>query len=196
MLQRIRYQLQERDSYSPEDLRGEPTQVLAGFQLVYDCLRILAEVKDGHIAIHECLKKVAELSNSTRVNIVLGEIESGQAIISASSDDPKIENLNVDLEKYPEVREVLLNGSIIYIRDITANPLTKDIKQNVKTIQITSLLVFPIRYRKETLGTLNVRLGADAIDVSDKHLKTFYMVALSLASKVAAKKLLKKLQKT
>ncbi len=196
MLQRIRYQLQERLAYQPDDLKdNEPSDLLSGFQLVYDCLRIISEVKDAHPAIHECLKKISTLSQASRVNVVLGDIESNSACILASSDDPTLENLVVDLEKYPEVREVILNGSIIYIKDITANPLTKDIKAQVKSIEITSLLVLPIRHRQETIGTLNIRIGKAGPSITDKHLRTFYMAALSLSAKVAAKKMLKKLEK-
>jgi GAF domain-containing protein len=99
-----------------------------------------------------------------------------------------------DLEKYPEVREVILKGSIVYIKDITQNPLTKDIKKQLKDIDMTSLLVFPVRHRQETLGTLAIRLGKDGMAISDKHLKTFYMIALCIAPKVAARKLLKKIE--
>jgi DNA-binding response OmpR family regulator len=196
LLQRIKYQLQDREAYSPDDLRSEPTQVLAGFQLVYDCLRILAEVKETNRCIFEVLKRVSELSQSPRVNLILADVTQNSAIVIATSDDPKIDNLEVDLEKYPEVREVVLKGSIVYIKDITQNPLTKDIKSQLKTIDITSLLVFPIRHRQETLGTLAIRLGKDSMAVSDKHLKTFYMIALCIAPKVAARKLLKKMEKT
>ena len=104
-----------------------------------------------------------------------------------------IDGKPVSLEKYPEVREVLLNGNIVYIKDIAANPLTKDISRQVKSIEITSILVFPIRHRAETIGTLNIRLGKDGLTVSDKHLKTFYMIALALSSKVAARRLLKRI---
>ena len=99
ILQRVKYQLQEREAYSPDDLRSEPTQVLAGFQLVYDCLRILSEIRDHHRSTFECLKRVADLSQSTRVNIILGDLESNEGLVMASSDDPKVENLKVDLEK-------------------------------------------------------------------------------------------------
>jgi CheY-like chemotaxis protein len=194
MLQRIKYQLQDREAYSPDDLRAEPTQVLAGFQLVYDCLRIISELKDPNRILYECVKRSAELALSPRVNIVLADVASGQAAVIASSDDEKLDNLIVDIEKYPEVREVCLKGSIVYVKDITQNPLTKDIKANLKDIDITSLLVFPIRHRGETLGTLSIRLGVEGIAVSDKHLKTFYMMALAVAPKVAARKLLKKMQ--
>lgn len=193
VLQRIKYQLQDRKTIVPEELNLEPAQIAAGFQLLYDCLRILAEVKDIHLSIHECLKHVSALSNATRVNIFLADLEKNQAQVMASSDDPKIDNLGVELEKYPEIREVMLNGSILYIKDITQNPLTKDIKAQVKTIDIVSILVFPIRHRQETIGTLNIRLGKGGMDVSDKHLKTFYMIALSLGSKLAAKRLLKRI---
>ncbi|MBS1983840.1 MAG: response regulator [Bdellovibrionales bacterium] len=196
LLQRIKYQLQEREIVSPEDLRSEPTQVLAGFQLTYDALKILAEVRDSNRALHEVLKRVAELSQSTRVNLILGDLESSEGRVIAASDDVTMSNKITDLEKYPEVREVLLNGSIVYIKDVNQNPLTKDIQHNVKTISITSLLVFPVRHRGETLGALSIRLGAgDGMNVSDKHLKTFYMIALALGPKVAARKLMKKLNR-
>lgn len=194
LIQRIRYQLQDRQFIAPDDLRAEPTQVSAGFQMVYDSLRVLAEVKEGHRALYEVIKRVAELSQSTRVNVLIGDLEANTGTIAAASDDPQIDGKTIDLERYPEVREVLLNGSIICIKDITQNPLTRDIKNQVKSIDITSLLVFPIRHRQETIGTLNIRLGASGLDVSDKHLKTFYMIALALGPKLAGRKLLKKLQ--
>lgn len=194
LLQRVKYQLQDRDFYLPEDLRAEPTQLQAGFQLVYDCLRILAEIKEPQRAIYEVLKIIGAMSQSSRVNLILADIEKNEGVVLASSDDPKVQGLKVDLEKYPEVREVVLNGSIVYVKDITQNPLTKDIAAQVKTISITSLIVFPVRHRGETLGTLNVRIGKDGMVVSDNHLKTFYMATLCLGSKVAAKKLIARVQ--
>jgi len=195
LLQRIRYQLQEREYYSPNDLQAEPTQVLAGFQLVYECLRIMAEVKDTHRAIYECLKRISDISRSTRVNIILADLETDEGTVIATSDDETMNDKAVDLERYPEVREVLMNGSIVFVKDITSNPLTNKIKDRVRDIEIDSLLVFPVRHRGETIGTLSVRLNKEGLDVSDKHLKTFYMLAIAMGAKVAARRLLKKLKK-
>jgi DNA-binding response OmpR family regulator len=194
VLQRIRYQLQEREVYSPDDLNAESTQVLAGFTLVYEVLRTLSEVKDHHRSIFEVIKRVADLARSPRVNVMEGELETNKGEVTASSDDPDLKDLPIDLEKYPEVREVLLNGNIVFVKDVTQNPLTKDIQAQVKSISINSILVFPIRHRSDTLGSLNVRLNdQSSLDVTDKHLKTFYMVALALGPKIAARKLLKKM---
>ncbi len=196
VLQRIRYQLQEREVYSPDDLQAESTQVLAGFTLVYEILRVLSEMKDHDKAVFETLKKVSELARASRVNVIEGDLETNKGFVSASSDDPDLKDLPVDLEKYPEVREVLLNGNIVYIKDITQNPLTKDVKAQVKSITINSILVFPVRHRNDTLGALSIRLGEKTnLDVTDKHLKTFYMVALALGPKIAARRLLKKISR-
>jgi DNA-binding response OmpR family regulator len=193
MLQRIRYQLQDRESFVPDELKADGAQIESGFQLIYDSLRLLSEMKDHHEALVLVLQKVAELAGSNRVNLIEGDLETNEGIVAATSDDPNLKDLKIDLEKYPEVREVLLNSNIVYIKDITANPLTQGIREQVKSIQITSLLVFPIRHRNNTLGAVSVRLagGKEDLKVSEKHLKTFYMIALAVGSKIAARKLLR-----
>jgi DNA-binding response OmpR family regulator len=198
MLQRIRYQLQERQFYNPQDLSTstpatavDASGLQEGFQLVYDSLRVLSEVTDHHEALTTVLSQVASLASSNRVNLIEGDLETSQGLVAATSDDPSLKDLKIDLEKYPEVREVLLNSNIVYIKDITQNPLTKGIQEQVKSIKITSLLVFPIRHRNQTLGSLNVRLAGET-SASDKYLKTFYMVALALGPKLAARKLLRR----
>ena len=195
MLDRIRYQLQERELFSPDtfesnaETSGDSAQ--ANVNVIYETLRILSEVTTHHEAITSVLEVIASNANSNRVNLLEGDLETNKGMVAATSDDASLEDLPIDLEKYPEVREVLLNGNIIYIKDITQNPLTKDIQDQVKSIKITSLLVFPIRHRSNTLGSLNIRL-AGGEGISERQLKTFFIIALALGPKVAAKKLLRK----
>lgn len=199
MMQRIRYQLQDREFFRPDELKNleeksrseETFSVKKNFQLVYDSLRVLSEMTDSQTALTTVLRQVAELAESNRVNLIEGDLETNQGLVAASSDDPKLRDLSIDLEKYPEVREVLLNNNIIYIKDITQNPLTKGIQDQVKSIKITSLLVFPVRHRGQTLGSLNIRLPGES-KVSERNLKTFYMIALALGPKLAARRLLRK----
>ncbi len=196
LLNRIRYQLQDRKAYTVDNLENVPTDDMSmAFQLIYECLRINTDIKEVHSALYECLKKIAEVSQASRVNVLTGDLETNRGFILAASDDGALENRPIDLEKYPEVREVLLNDSIVYVKDVTQNPLTKNIKDNVKSIEINSILVLPIRHRKETIATLNIRPGKEGTELTGRFLKTFYMVALSLSSKVATKNLLKKFNK-
>lgn len=206
MMDRIRYQLQEKELFNPENLEESETSssesdinpafenLQSSFQLVYDCLRILSEVPQHHKALTKVLKDVGRSAHSPRVNLIEGELETSKGLVAASSDDDNLQDLDISLEKYPEVREVLLNSSIIYIRDITQNPLTADIQENVKSIKIASMLVIPIRHRSHTLGALSIRLSGEegSREFSERQLKTYFMVALALGPKLAARKLLRK----
>lgn len=192
LLQRIRYQLQEREAFDANDLRADPTQVAVGFQMLYDVLRIISETKDAHTAIFRSLQFTQDITRASRINIYIASLETNEGHVVAASDSEELKHLKVDLEKYPEVREAYFRNQIINIKDITANPLTKEIKKEVKEVDIQSMLVVPLRHRGETVGVMSIRFGSkDKLNISDKHLKAFYMIALSVAPKVAALKLIK-----
>lgn len=192
LLQRIRYQLQEREAFDATDLRADPTQVHVGFQMLYDVLRIISEMKTAHSAIFQSLKITQDTTKASRINIYIADLETNEAFVVAASDDSKLEHLKVDLEKYPEIREAYFRNQIINIKDITANPLTKEIKKEIKNVDIQSMLVLPLRHRAETVGVMSLRFGAkDQLNISEKHLKAFYMIGLAMAPKVAALKLIK-----
>lgn len=192
LLQRIKYQLQEREAFDANDLRADPTQVLVGFQMMYDVQRIISEMKSAHAAIFQSLKITQETTKASRINIYIANLETNEAHVVAASDDAKLDLLKVDLEKYPEIREAYFRNQIINIKDITANPLTKEIKKEIKNVDIQSMLVLPLRHRGETVGVMSLRFGAkDQLNISEKHLKAFYMIGLAMAPKVAALKLIK-----
>jgi len=192
LLQRIRYQLQEREAFDANDLRADPTQIHVGFQMIYDVLRIISETKSAHAAIFRSLKITQDTTKASRINVYIANLETNEAFVVAASDDEKLANLKVDIEKYPEVREAYFRNQIINIKDITANPLTKEIKKEIKNVDIMSMLVLPLRHRGETVGVMSLRFGSkDQLNISEKHLKAFYTIALAMAPKVAALKLIK-----
>jgi DNA-binding response OmpR family regulator len=192
LLQRIRYQLQEREAFDANDLRADPTQIHVGFQMIYDVLRIVSETKTAHSAIFRALKVTQETTKASRINVYIANLETNEAFVVAASDDEKLEHLKVDLEKYPEIREVYFRNQVVNIKDITANPLTKEIKKEIKNVDIMSMLVLPLRHRGETVGVMSLRFGAsEQLNISEKHLKAFYTIGLAMAPKVAALKLIK-----
>ncbi|NCN27862.1 response regulator [bacterium] len=190
LLERIKFQLQEKSNIDIEQLNVNAPQLEADFKLLYECLRIMSEFRSSQNAMFETLKKIAEFSTASRVNIMLADLESPNAIVACSSDDPSFRDKSVELDRYSEVREVLLKNQIIHIKDITSNPLTADIKANVKSIDIQSLLVIPIRHRGSTIGALSIKLGKNGKEIDQNNLKTFFILAMALAPKIAGKKLM------
>lgn len=196
LLERLKYHLQDRETYRTEDIeKYDPHDLKKAFNLVFQCANILSDKAQTHEAVFNCLKKMADFSKSTRINIIQADLESGEAAVVASSDNPEINFLQVDINKYPEVQEVLLNGSIVFIKDITQNPLTKNLQEQVKSIKMQSLLVFPVKHRGKIMGTMSIRLEQANIDISEDQLKTYYIITLFLGPKIAAKKLMRSMNK-
>jgi hypothetical protein len=66
------------------------------------------------------------------------------------------------------------------------------VKRRLRSIEIDSILVFPLRAQGMIWGTLNIRLRSrEGYLVSKRHIKTFYMVALALGSRMAQRDLFK-----
>jgi DNA-binding response OmpR family regulator len=194
LIERIRYQLQDRELILPEKLSEDSTHLEECLSLLYNAMRLVSETKDIVGCLHDCLKLVQNSAKSNRVNIMSGDFETHEGLIVATSDDPTLVNKVVGLEKYPEVREVLLQGNLLYLKDISSNPLTKNIKDTVKSIKIESLMVFPIRHKGETIATMNVKLPKANETIGASQMKTLYLIALNLAPKVAGALLLKRMR--
>ncbi len=191
VLERLRFQFQDKDVFDIDNLEVDENELKGCFSLIYECQRILAEFEDTQKALFECLRRISDYSSATRVNIMMASLEDSAATVICSSDSESFKNKEVDLDRYPEVREVLLKSNIIFIRDVNSNPLTQEIKGKVKDIEISSLAVLPIRHRNRTVGTLNVRLGTKSTIPSENDLKSIFIIAMAIAPKIAAKKLMK-----
>ncbi len=187
LFKRIQYQLQDRDFVKPDDIEKNQGDVTPFYNLTYEVQKIVSEVKDPHEAIHLALKRIQEVCRSNRVNVIRGNPSDGTGFVVATSDDAKFSNQDVDLERYPEVREVLMSDALLFVKDISQNPLTKGIQDAVKSIKIESILVLPVRYRAETFAALVVRFPLTTEGISPLMMKTLFFLGMMIGSKIAAK---------
>jgi DNA-binding NarL/FixJ family response regulator len=182
LLSRIDYQMSKRQFIETENIDSSASK--NSFSLVADCMKILAAIPDSHRAISECLKLMGSFVKSPRINIFTGSFTSNDATILASSDSTPPGGIKTTLDRYPEVREVLMKNLVVYVEDISSHDLTKDIKAKVTSINIESLLVIPIRYKTQNIATLNIRLSKKKEGFKDD-LPTLMVVAGALAPFVA-----------
>jgi len=181
LVERIDYQLSKRQIIDTETLSASSHPL---FKVVSDCMSILGTIPDPYLAIRESLKAIAAFTSSPRTNIIAGTITHNDALVLASSDQDDVRNLHTTLEKYPEVREALMKNVVVYIEDITRHDLTNNIKKNVKSINIESILVLPIHYKAETIATLHIRLS-EKNETFHRYLPVLVVAAASLGPYVA-----------
>jgi len=110
-----------------------------------------------HAAFLKILQDIAGYIGSNRTSLVIVDEPANAGVVLATSDDPKFHNFAISLDKYPEILHVVHTGSLIFVEDVSQNALTERIKNDVRSISIGSLMVFPVCFQSEIVGVLNIR---------------------------------------
>jgi two-component system NtrC family sensor kinase len=80
-----------------------------------------------------------------------------QAHVLVSHDDPALDMLELDLEKYPEIREALHTRSPVIVQDMLHNPMLAEVRDRLKALDFQSLIVIPLTFGDEVMGALCVK---------------------------------------
>jgi diguanylate cyclase (GGDEF)-like protein len=87
---------------------------------------------------------------------MVGEGDKGYVLVS--HDAPEVRDLQIDLGKYPEIREVIRTRAPISLDDVKKHPLMKEVGDLIKDLDYTSVMVVPVTFKEYTLGTLFLRV--------------------------------------
>jgi DNA-binding response OmpR family regulator len=161
---RLIYHLQEKKEIGNQDLEqgaGKDSTATSHEKLVLslllDGLNTVATGGDGHATLYKLTKHIERIVSVNRASCLLAEPGGETATVLASNDDPNLFGLRLSLGKYPEISHVLNTGLIVIVDDISKNPLTQDIQNQVKTIRISSIMVLPVKFNGECIGVFSLR---------------------------------------
>ena len=116
----------------------------------------LSATLDSSEVLSVIVNKVAEVMEAVRCSIVL-IVKDDEGYVLASHEDPSVRELRIDLSKYPEIKEVISKKVPLALDDITTHPLMSGVKKNIKELHGMSVLIVPIVFNDEVLGTLFLR---------------------------------------
>lgn len=105
------------------------------------------------------VRRIAETVRVDRVSIVLSPSTEDPNVgyVVAASDNQGITNLRIDLEKYPEILEVLRTRAAVTIHDPATHPLLEGIRNEVPTGMLGAISLLPITWQDEVMGALFLR---------------------------------------
>lgn len=109
-------------------------------------------------ALYLIVKKISETIRVTRCSMISISADNQRyADIVSTFEDPNITHLRIDLLKYPEIRAALSLRKTVIIKDAQKDPLMKEVRDAIAPIGIRSILVIPVIFRDEVIGTLLLR---------------------------------------
>ena len=126
-------------------------------------------------------RKLGETFGLDRCSIFLaGEREEVRLV--ASYEDPRIRNLVVDLNRYPELKRAFESGETVFIPDAATEPMLQSVRHALDLRNVRSIVVVPIRWRQTVIGAIFLRTERDATPFSDSDVR-FCQVIASLTAK-------------
>ncbi|MBF8250824.1 MAG: Diguanylate cyclase [Deltaproteobacteria bacterium] len=132
--------------------------------------------------LYTIVKCVGEAIDVDRCSIVRIGSKKGVAYVVTTYDNPGINNLAIDLSKYPEIRSVLEVKGTVIIEDIQNDPRMASVKDILKELGFSSLLIIPIIVREEIVGTLVLRTSRKKTSFSPREVKLCQVIVNLAAS--------------
>ena len=144
------------------DFYDEVAEDKRNLETILDITNAVTATLDSTKVLDTIVMKVAKVTSAVRCSIVL--IDDSTGYILASNDNPKARNLKIDLSRYPEILEAVSTGSFITVDDMTAHPMMDGVKELIDELQGMSVLVVPIVFNEQVLGTLFLRARRSGAD--------------------------------
>lgn len=127
--------------------------------------------------LHTIVKSVAEVIEVVRCSIVKIGKKEGVGYVLTTYENPNIKYLPLELGKYPEIRRALEEKDAVIVGDIDTDPLMDSVKESLKKLKFTSLMIIPIMVREEVVGTLFLRTSRKERSFTQREISFCRLVA-------------------
>lgn len=141
------------DNQEKERMRKE-THML---QTVIDISDLVSSTLDPKEILYLIVSKISEIIPVTRCSIISVDGSQRYAHVISTFEDPHLTNIKLDLNRYPEIQEALTSKKPIAIKNATKDPIMKRVSEILFPLGIRSILVIPIIFHTEIIGTLFLR---------------------------------------
>jgi PAS domain S-box-containing protein len=113
-----------------------------------------SEVNDIGEMLHDMTRRLAEEMSIDRAALVVVDSERGVGTVVASSDDASLQNLRIELSRYPEIREAVRTQKPVILEEASSHPLLEDVKETVRATGIRNIAALPLLVSGRTLGVM------------------------------------------
>jgi len=119
---------------------------------------------------------------AVRCSIIYINEEMTKCHVMASHDNPDVDMLELDLQKYPEILHAIKNRTPTVIDDISSHPLMAKVREYLKDLSFHSILVVPLLHCDDLLGTLCLRTAREGQNFSEREISFCTAVARASAN--------------
>jgi two-component system cell cycle response regulator len=152
-------------------------------EAVADLTYIISSTLDPQRVLYLIVKKLSELIPVSRCSILSLDLgDAARATVVSSFENPSIKHLELDLVKYPEIRKALRTRKPVVVKDARSDPLMNRVRSTIEPLGVRSIVVVPVIFRSEVIGTLFLRTSSDSRHFSDREVRLCKRIASAAAN--------------
>lgn len=163
-------------------------------ETILDITKAVSSLIKVEEVLHTIVKRIADITGAARCSIVLIAKEDIGYVL-ASHESPTIKDIQINLSKYPEIKEALKVKKPVMVEDITNHPLMAEVKGLLKGLEKMNVLVLPIIWEEEVVGTLFLRTRRVGKGFTEKEIKLCQIIASSAYHAIKNAKLFEDISK-
>jgi PAS domain S-box-containing protein len=165
------------------DRDSTPEPISRDAQALLEITNALASSLDFREILQTVVKRIAELVRVDRVSIVMApeRTEGSVGYVVVASDDEKLANLRIDLEKYPEIQQALRTKEPVTIHDAHTHPLLEGVRGEVTSSHLGTMTLVPIVWEGVASGVLFLRSQSERGSLSEKEVDFCRIIANTTA---------------
>jgi PAS domain S-box-containing protein len=126
-------------------------------KVVLELTQALASSLDLQEILFTVVQRIAEVAHVDRCSIVLVREASDIGYVAATSDNHELHDLKIDLERYPEIRQVMHSGLPLVIENAAIHALLDGVRDDIPQDSVGAMAILPLGYEERPMGVLFLR---------------------------------------
>lgn len=107
---------------------------------------------------------------------IIEALDQQSGIVVVSNDDKEASGIRLDLNRYPEVLNVVNTGSLIAIENLEQSLELRSIQKLLKNVMFNSMIVCPVQRKGQIFGVLSLRMPKEKETISDNEIRFIEIV--------------------
>lgn len=133
--------------------------------------------KSDHEILFNMTKMLALMLKAVRCSLIQCDEDRVTGYVRASSDEIGINDLKIDLEKYPEVMDVMNREKTVIVENLDDDPVLSEIKKNFQSIKFNSMIVCPVYKLGSFYGVISARMNEKSQSFSEDQIRFTLILA-------------------
>ena len=114
---------------------------------------------------HILARRVARALDLTHCSVVLARPGDRIGVVATSFEDSTVRNLEIELDRYPEIRTALESGTPVLVEDVRSSALYADVRERWQAegtrVSVRSIIALPFTLEQRQAGVFFLRRGED-----------------------------------